>query len=421
MTAAAARPGVLVYCQHSVGLGHLVRSLAVAGALAERFRVVLASGGPVPDGLAVPPGVEVVQLPPIGSADGSATSLVSLDPAVTAEQAWARRAEILGGLLAGLRPVVVMVELFPFGRRAFAGELLPLLQAARAMVPRPVVVSSVRDILVAGGPDQQRRDDVAAGRLRELFDAVVVHADPRLVTLQETFAPSTPLGTPVHYSGFVVPRTGRPVRRGRPRPQVLVSAGGGRTGGPLLRVAIDAHLEHFRHMGLTTRVVTGPFLPEAERRALQAEAAPWPSLSVERFVPDLCAAMVEASVSISQCGYNTTMDLLRAGVPAVVVPHDAGRETEQAERAGRLHALGVLQVVRSAELDASRLAAEVRTLLHRRPATVALDLDGAAATAEIVAELAGLRRRRVRQTPQSIAPGAAVCTATGVPLAARAG
>ena len=36
------------YCQHSVGLGHLMRSYALCAALAERFRVVLLCGGALP-------------------------------------------------------------------------------------------------------------------------------------------------------------------------------------------------------------------------------------------------------------------------------------------------------------------------------------------------------------------------------------
>src|SRR5207244_1686859 len=39
------RPALLLYCQHSVGLGHLTRSLALAGALATRFEVTVLSGG----------------------------------------------------------------------------------------------------------------------------------------------------------------------------------------------------------------------------------------------------------------------------------------------------------------------------------------------------------------------------------------
>ena len=86
-------PVVLFYCHHSVGLGHLVRSVAVAQALAERFRVVVCSGGPIPEDFAVPAGVQLVALAPVGP--GAAGDLTSLDPSRTLEQAWAARRALL--------------------------------------------------------------------------------------------------------------------------------------------------------------------------------------------------------------------------------------------------------------------------------------------------------------------------------------
>ena len=75
------RPALLFYCQHSVGLGHLMRSYALCGALAERFRVVLLCGGTLPDGIGPPPGVQVLALPPLGV--GAAGAFVSHDPRYT--------------------------------------------------------------------------------------------------------------------------------------------------------------------------------------------------------------------------------------------------------------------------------------------------------------------------------------------------
>src|SRR3954470_10699331 len=124
------RPTVLFYCQHSLGLGHLVRSFALAGALAARFRVVLLNGGRLPRGVPLPAGVEVESLPPLGmDVDGT---LVSEDRRRSPERALELRRERMLALHAELRPAVVLVELFPFGRKKFAPELLPLLEAARA-------------------------------------------------------------------------------------------------------------------------------------------------------------------------------------------------------------------------------------------------------------------------------------------------
>ena len=64
------KPALLFYCQHSVGLGHLMRSYALCDRLAERFRVVLLCGGELPEGIAPPEGVELIPLPPLGVKPG---------------------------------------------------------------------------------------------------------------------------------------------------------------------------------------------------------------------------------------------------------------------------------------------------------------------------------------------------------------
>ena len=59
------RPALLFYCQHSVGMGHLMRSLALLRALTTRFDVTLVSGGALP-AFAETHGARVVALPPVG-------------------------------------------------------------------------------------------------------------------------------------------------------------------------------------------------------------------------------------------------------------------------------------------------------------------------------------------------------------------
>ena len=103
-------------------------------------------------------------------------------------------------------------------------------------------------------------------------------------------------------------------------------------------------------------------------------------------MPDLSAELAAADASVSQCGYNTALDLLRARIPALVVPFAQGREDEQTRRAGRLEAMGALRVLPATRLDGRTLAAEVRDLLRFRPADAGLALDGAAASAQAIGE-----------------------------------
>jgi predicted glycosyltransferase len=402
------RPTVLFYCQHSLGLGHLVRSFALAGALAERFRVVLLNGGRLPRGVPVPAGVEIVSVPPLGmTVDGT---LVSHDRRRSAERALELRRARMLALHDALRPDVVFVELFPFGRKKFAVELLPLLRAAREA--GALTVCSLRDILVGSRRDQQRHDERASVTAKELFDAILVHSDPSFARLEESFRPATPLRIPVHYTGFVLPRGEAaeaiaPTPVGTERPRVVVSAGGGLYGGDLMRAAVDAHRLELADAGIDLRLVTGPFLPEDEWRALRDAARGRRGLEVRRSVPDLRAELATAAGSVSQCGYNTVLDVLHAGIPGLVVPFGAGREDEQGRRADRLERMGALRVLEAERADGATLASEIRALLDFRPVPVGLSFDGARKTTLIVGNLlarAAAPAPAGRRVLQAVAP-----------------
>ena len=101
---------------------------------------------------------------------------------------------------------------------------------------------------------------------------------------------------------------------------------------------------------------------------------------------------MRASVaSVSQCGYNTALDLLWSGVPSLVVPYAEGTEDEQTRRARHLEALGALRVLPADQLDGPSLVREVRALLEFQPAPLSVDLDGARHTTGLLEDL--LRRQ----------------------------
>ena len=377
------RPTLLLYCQHSLGLGHLKRSWTLAEALSADFEVVVLSGGEPPTGLRLPRGVDIVQLTPLSQDTGGRLSC--LDDSMSVEDALGRRRAAIMRALHATRPEVVLVELFPFGRRKFAGELLPLLEEARRP-PRALVLSSVRDILVNHGADQQARDDKARRIADEYFDGVLVHADPQFCVFEESFRPSERLRVPIYYTGFVV--AADETRREPPfSPRVLVSAGGGRYGGPLFNAAIDAQVRLAGRRDLTMTIVAGPLCLSETLEGLARAAIGVAGLSIERSVPDLGLEMARATVSVSQCGYNTALDIIKSGVAALVVPFSDDGENEQSNRATRLQRLGALRVLNAERLDGATLASEIEATLSFRPQCVSLDLSGAATTARVIARL----------------------------------
>jgi predicted glycosyltransferase len=292
-----------------------------------------------------------------------------------------------------VRPDAVLIELYPFGRRAFRDELIPLLVACNA-AQVPVFVS-LRDLLV----DKGRADRIAetVQLVRAHVAQVLVHGDPRFLRLEESFPAAAEIADRIAYTGYVVnapaaapARTGAGPAAGT---EVLVSAGGGAVGRALLDAALAAR-PLTRLSGVPWRLVTGPQIPATDFRALEA-AAP-AGVAVERFRADFQELLACCRISVSQAGYNTLMELLSAGTRAVVVPFADGGESEQTFRARRLAARGLLELVEADALTPAALAAAIdrADAKPRGTGLAPIDLDGARQTAALLRAHLGLAPTR---------------------------
>lgn len=375
------RRRVFFYVQHLLGIGHLRRAATITRAMAARgLDVTVASGG------GEIPGVDFadarfVQLPATRAADLYFKKLLD-DQGAPIDEAWkARRREALLAAYRDSDPHVVLIELFPFGRRQMRFELLPLLDEAYARERRPVIASSVRDILVA--QRKPERNEEMLERVDRYFDHVLVHGDPNFIPFDRTFPHARKIAGKIHYTGYVVDRTGR--SRGDAaagRGEVIVSAGGGAVGPALLRDAIEAR-PLTSAAERTWRVLVGATVPESEYGEVAALAGD--GVVVERARADFTTLLTNCDLSISQGGYNTLMEVLEAGARAVIVPYAGGIETEQTLRAREMAKLGAFQVVNEEDLSPRAIARAADAALAGPPTSNAgLDTAGAEKTADLV-------------------------------------
>ncbi|MGE0283502.1 MAG: glycosyltransferase family protein [Rhizobiaceae bacterium] len=369
-------PRVLFYVQHLLGIGHLARASRVAKALTENgFDLTLVTGGAPVSGFPAQ-GVKRIELPPVVASDQGFGGLAQIDGG-PADEAFlnARRGRLLH-LFAELRPDIVILEAFPFGRRQMRFELLPLLDAVRSTSPKPLVVSSVRDILQE--QTKPGRNEEILCLIQEHFDLVMVHGDPAFAALDETFPFADKIRDRIAYTGLVAGPAPTPSDEVF---DVLVSAGGGAAGQGLVRATVEA--AKLVSIKLKWGLITGPNLPAADFDAASA-AAPL-NVSIFRFRPDFPSLLASAELSVSQAGYNTVCDLLHAGCRSLLVPFAAGGETEQTARAERLQALGLANFITEADLTPQTVAAAVDAALAKpKPPANSLDVDGAVRSAEVL-------------------------------------
>jgi predicted glycosyltransferase len=392
---------VFLYVQHLLGIGHLKRAATLAGALTSAgMEVTVASGGvPVP-GLTFDV-ARLVQLPPASVADLSFKSLID-EQGRPVDEAWkARRRDLLLQAWRETQADGLLVELFPFGRRQMRFELLPLLEEARAAgapaANPPVIACSVRDVL-GGGQKNPARQDEMLNLFERYFDHLLVHGDPALIPFDRTFRHAARLADRLHYTGYIVAPAqdaGSAAICGDASSaagsgEVIVSAGGGAVGRGLLEAAILARPStRFAHHHW--RLLAGVNMTSEDFNALAQRAREQGAgrITVERARADFTTLLANCALSISQGGYNTLMEILQAGVPAVVVPFAGGAEIEQSLRSRLLEERGMIAVVEEAALTPELLAAAVNRCAGRPAArhdAGGIDVGGARRSAELLSQ-----------------------------------
>ncbi|MEL6553209.1 MAG: glycosyltransferase [Cyanobacteria bacterium J06621_11] len=379
---------LMFYCQHILGMGHLIRSMEIVRGLTADFEVCFVNGGEVINGFQPPAAVEVINLPAIKS-DPEFKALQSVDPLSSLEEIKTVRQGKLLSILERVQPDVLMIELFPFGRRRFSFELIPLIEAAQACNTK--VVSSLRDIVVTK-QDQARHEAKIVRLINQYFDQLLIHGDPMLHPLEESFSRMDDLTCDVRYTGYVVqkPENTRltivdQIVLNKTDSMILVSVGGGRFGHELLDAVVQSadilekQLPHHR-----IQVFTGPFIPDDKFWDLRMAARDRNNLHIHRYTPNLLAYMEKADLSISMSGYNTTMNILTTGVRAMMLPFIGNGDQEQTMRVERLAQLGKVRRLHPADLAPERFAQLVMTHLQHEPSQIAVNLDGVEGTAQWV-------------------------------------
>jgi predicted glycosyltransferase len=378
----------LVYVQHLLGIGHLARISHIAWALSEaKIDVAVVSGGMPVAGF---PNAQVrlIQLPPIRSRDTAFSELVDADERPLNDEFRELRRERLLGAFEAFRPDVLIIEAFPFARRQMRFELMPLLERAKAKRDPPIIASSVRDILQENRKPGRAEETLRV--IRDFFDLVLVHGDPRFARLEETFPLARQIADRIAYTGLVAGEA----QTSPDSFDVVVSAGGGVAARKLVQ-ATAAVAPRLIDRWPRWCVITGPNFPKPEQLALAAGLPK--GVRLETFRPDFPGLLAKARLSVSQAGYNTVCDLLRARCRAVLVPFAEGGETEQTDRAGRLEKLGFARALREDLLTPESLTKAM--LEAPEPPSYPLDLNGARETARLLTDRFATRREARSHLP----------------------
>jgi predicted glycosyltransferase len=376
----------LLYSPDTYGLGHIRRTLHLAGALARErddAAILVVTGAPHPELFPKPPGADFARLPAVTK--DRRGHYVPRRLRIPIDELVRLRSELALTAIRSFRPNLVVVDHAALG---FRGELEPALHWLRGQHPRPHTVLGLRDVYDSPARSRaQLRSDGAIRAMRALYDEVLVFGHRHIYDYSQIADLPGDVSEKLRYVGFACsPAPDRPAdapSHGAPY-RIVVCAGGGGDGYPLFRAAAAALREEFAAEPIAVDLITGPFLSSRKRDRILQLVDDDPRFTVERIAGDLTERFRTADLVISMAGANTVAEVLRAGARLLVCPRTHPRK-EQMERASRLESLGLLRLFDPRDVERpDRLAAAIRDALARplpQPARRGLRFDGAARAA----------------------------------------
>src|SRR5205814_6067765 len=104
---------------------------------------------------------------------------------------------------------------------------------------------------------------------------------------------------------------------------LLVTTGGGEDGHHIMKAYCEALPLIHRARPVRSLIITGPEMPEPQRRMVSESTAGNSRVTCRSFVDNMMACMEAFDLVISMGGYNTVCEILSTGRREVVIPRVA--------------------------------------------------------------------------------------------------
>ncbi len=360
-------PRILIYTQDSFGLGHLRRATTLANALVHQISdlsVLLVVDSPVAPFFQLADGVDFVKLPTVVKIGAGVFRAGRLQTGY--EMVRALRERLLGDIVLRFQPHLVLVDHMPGGANR---ELVPALKLIRQRGLPTTTVLGLRDII--DNPDvtcaMWKREGVYE-TMGRYYDRVLIYGSPEVFPTAEKYCIPEAVQQRLHYCGYIcnmahvkAPAQVRAKLGAGGDPLVVVMAGGGADAYQLMQTYMEA-VRHFpRTLSCASVIVTGPFMPQENRKALREQARGLP-VRIHSTVGDTLSQINAADLVVSMAGYNTLSEILRFKKRAIIVPRP-GPSAEQSMRANLFAQRGLVQVLDQDRLSAQSLAGAVQESL----------------------------------------------------------
>lgn len=357
---------ILMYSHDTYGLGHIRRTLAIAGYLrSASTNILILTGSPVAGRFRFPENVDFVRIP--GMIKKTNDEYQSLAIRIDPEHAVTIRKAIISATAETFRPDLFIVDKEPLGLKR---EVLPVLQWFRRHRPQTRTILGLRDIMddrATVRRDWRRRN--VYHYLEELYTEIWVYGRREIYDTAVEYDIQAAVQDKMFFTGYLP----RPVasatinRKTRLKfavqdqdRMIVLTAGGGGDGFKMMDTYLAMH-ESRPVPGIKSVLITGPFMPREQRVLLAKRARPY-RITVLPFYPRMEEMFGAADLVITMGGYNTICEILSQKTPALIIPRETPR-LEQLLRAEALKKQRLIEFIPWSALNPERLQHQLFAML----------------------------------------------------------
>ena len=374
---------ILMYSHDTYGLGHIRRTMSIAGHLrADDVNVLILTGSPIAGRFSFPENVDFVRIP--GMIKKTNDEYQSLSIRIDPEHALNIRKSIIQATAETFAPDLFIVDKEPLGLKK---EVLPTLQWLKKNSPNTKTILGLRDIM--DDRDTVRADWQHKGvyaHLQELYSEIWIYGRQDIYDAVHEYAIPDSIRKKIIFTGYLarrvtsektIKRTRKKFCAGPEEKMIVVTTGGGGDGYQLLDTYLRMH-ENGKLSNCKSVLVTGPFMPLEQRRQIAKRARPF-KIKVRPFYPRMEELFGAADLVVSMGGYNTMCEILSQKTVSLIIPRDTPRQ-EQLIRAQALKKKHLIDYIPWNSLHWEMLQEKIEFLLEQprqfRAAMEDFHLDG---------------------------------------------
>ncbi|MFH1152727.1 MAG: glycosyltransferase [Pseudomonadota bacterium] len=361
---------ILMYSHDTYGLGHIRRTMAIAGHLSRPdTNILILTGSPMAGRFKFPQYVDYVRIP--GMIKKTNEDYFPLAIRIDPRQALEIRKSLILATASTFKPDLFIVDKEPLGLKK---EVLPTLEWIRENLPLSRTVIGLRDVM--DDSETIKKDWYDKGvyeAIESLYSEVWIYGNQNLYDPIKEYDIPRSIAEKCHFTGYIprrVPERKRVVAMRRRLhascrdPLVTVTTGGGGDGYPVL----DAYLSMLESMiqrsvtpPFKSVIITGPFLSAEDWECLERRARAL-GVRVFQFFTDMETLFAASDLVVCMGGYNTVCEILSQKRPALVIPRETPR-MEQSIRAGALKQRHLLDSIPWGRIGPEILENKILTML----------------------------------------------------------